>query len=264
MQILTDPISSNPFSLDGRVAIITGATRGIGASTARHFVAAGAKVAITHRGTDRNEHLSEELIEEMGADRLMAIKADASSKEDMEAAAAAVASTFGPTDILVLNAVQGDKIPWDQITVEEWDKKMQVNLRGAFVGARAVIDGMRQKQYGKIITIGSVMSTFGDPRALDYVTTKGGIVSFTRSLSRCEGENGIRVNCVIPGAIPVEKELENGADPEKTLAWMKQVQALKYRGAVRDIAAAIQFLASPASDFITGQVLTVDGGWTNY
>lgn len=255
---------SDPFSMEGRVTLITGATRGIGATVIRRLVAAGGRVALTHRGSERNHRLSDTLIDEMGADRVMALTADAADGEAMRTAAEQVAESFGPIDVLVLNAAHTDKLPWDQITVEEWDRMMEVNLRGAFVGALAVVGGMRQKSYGKIITVGSVMATLGDPRALHYVTTKGGLIAFTRSLSRSEGANGIRVNCVIPGAIPVERELEEGADLEKTLTWMRQVQALKYRGQTEDIATAVQYLASPASDFVTGQVLTVDGGWTNY
>ena len=254
----------DPFSLEGRVALITGATRGIGASIVHRFAAAGAKVAITHRGTERNERLSAALIDKLGSDRVMAVVADAASANDMETATDQVSTVFGTVDVLILNAAHVGNLPWDQITVDDWDLMMAVNLRGAFIASLAVIKGMRQNGYGKIVTIGSVMATTGDPRALHYVTTKGGLLAFTRSLSRSEGENGIRVNCVIPGAIQVEREREDGADPETTLRWMKQVQALKYRGQPHDIAKAVQYLASPASDFVSGQALTVDGGWTNY
>jgi len=261
---VAEPTSSNnPFSLDGRVALITGATRGLGAAMARRFTAAGARVAITHRGSERNVALSSRLVSEVGADRLMVLKADAASRDEMREAVEQINEVFGTVDILVLNAAATDKLPWDQITVDEWDRMMEVNLRGAFVGALAVIEGMRSQSYGKIITVGSVMATFGDPRSLHYVTSKGGLVAFARSLSRAEGPNGIRVNCLIPGAILVERDIEEGAVPERTLEKMKQVQALHYLGQPEDLAAAAQYLASPASDFVTGQVLTVDGGWTN-
>ena len=262
MTIPTD--SGDTFSLDGRVALITGATRGIGAAIVRRFATAGAKVALTHRGTERNERLAASLIEELGSDRVMAVFADAASGSDMATAVEHVGSAFGVVDVLVLNAAESRKLPWDEIAIEEWDRIMEVNLRGAFVGALAAIDGMRERGYGKIITIGSVMATNGDPRALHYVTTKGGLVAFARAMSRSEGSNGVRVNCIVPGAIQVEREVEEGSDPQKTLAWLNQVQALKYRGQPHDIAVACQYLASSAGDFVTGQVLTVDGGWTNY
>ena len=246
------------------MALVTGAARGIGAAIVRRFTEAGAKVAITHLGTERNEHLSAALIGELASDRVMAVIADAASGPDMEAATNRVSAAFGTVDVLILNAAQVGHLPWDEITVDDWDRMMDVNLRGAFVASLAAIEGMRKNGYGKIVTIGSVMATTGDSRALHYVTTKGGLIAFTRSLSRCEGENGIRGNCVIPGAIQVERESEDGSNPEATLTWMKPVQALKYRGQPHDIATAVQYLSSPASDFVSGRALTVDGGWTNY
>jgi len=253
------------FSLEGRVALVTGATRGIGAAIVRRFVASGARVALTHRGSDRNERLSAALVEELGEDRVLPITADAADDAQTAAAVRLIEATFPPgVDTVIANAAATDKLPWDEITVEEWDHVMEVNLRGVFVLARHAIGGMRRRSYGKVITIGSVMANTGDPRSLHYVTSKSGLISFTRSLARAEGANGIRVNCVVPGAIVVEREQEEGGDPAATLKWMQQVQSLPWRGMPDDIAAACQFLASPASDFITGQVITVDGGWSNY
>jgi NAD(P)-dependent dehydrogenase (short-subunit alcohol dehydrogenase family) len=254
----------DPFTLEGRVALVTGATRGIGAAIVRRFVNAGAKVAITHRGSDRNERLSAALEEELGSDRFMAAVADAASREEMNVAVNSVQNRFGAVDVLILNAAETGKTPWDRIGVEDWDRMMNVNLRGAFIGSLAAVEGMRAGGYGKIITIGSVMATAGAPEALHYVTTKGGLIAFARALSRAEGANGIRVNCVIPGAIQVEREEEDGKDSAAFLEQLRQVQALKYRGQPSDIAAAVQYLASPAGDFVTGQAFTVDGGWTNY
>lgn len=253
------------FSLEGRVALVTGATRGIGAAIARRFIASGARVAITHRGTERNVRLIAALMEEFGEDHFMAIVADAADSEQTAAAVAAVESSFeAGVDIVIPNAVHSAKLPWDEIPIEEWDETMAVNLRGAFVLALHAVEGMRRRGYGKIITIGSVMSHIGDPRALHYVTTKGGLIAFTKSLARSEGANGIRVNCVVPGAIRTEHEIEQGSDPAETLKWLQSVQSLQYRGMADDIATACQFLASSASDFITGQVITVDGGWSDY
>ena len=253
------------FSLEGRVALVTGATRGIGAAVARRFVASGARVAITHRGTERNERLAAALVTELGEDRMLPIVADAADGDQMAEAVMLADSWFAPgVDTVIANAADTAKVPWDEITVDQWDQMMAVNLRGSFVLALHAVEGMRRRAYGKIITVGSVMANIGDPRALHYVTTKGGLVAFTRSLARAEGANGIRVNCVVPGAIMVEREREEGGDPATTLAWMQQVQSLPWRGMPDDIAATCQFLASAAGDFITGQVITVDGGWSNY
>jgi 3-oxoacyl-[acyl-carrier protein] reductase len=119
---------------------------------------------------------------------------------------------------------------------------------------------MKAAGYGKIVTIGSVMANIGDPRALHYVTSKAGLVGFTQSLARAEGPSGIRVNCVAPGAIATERHFEEGGKLE--IGGLAGRQALQVRGMPDDIATACQFLASPAGDFITGQLLTVDGGWS--
>jgi 3-oxoacyl-[acyl-carrier protein] reductase len=139
---------------------------------------------------------------------------------------------------------------------------MAVNLRGAYLAALHAVPAMRAAGYGKIITIGSVMAHIGDPRALHYVTSKHGLIGFTRSLARAEGASGIRVNCVVPGAIATEHHFEIGGTVE--LGRLASLQAVPVRGWPDDIAAACQFLASHAADFITAQVLTVDGGWSNY
>jgi 3-oxoacyl-[acyl-carrier protein] reductase len=251
------------FSMQGRIALVTGAQRGIGAAVARRFIASGARVAVTHLGTEATGKDAVALQKELGPDKLLPIIADTTSPEAMAAAAAKVASTFGTgPDTLVINATATGKHPWDQITLADWDHMMAVNLRGAFVAALNAVPAMRSKGYGKVIVIGSVMAHVGDPRALHYVTSKEGLIGFTRSLARAEGAAGIRVNCVVPGSILTEQHFEEGGKVE--LGRLAALQSLQRRGYPDDIAAACQFLASRAADFITGQVLTVDGGWSNY
>jgi 3-oxoacyl-[acyl-carrier protein] reductase len=247
----------------GRIALITGAQRGIGAAVARRFVASGARVAVTHLGTEATGRDAAALTTELGQDKLLALVADTTSADAMAAATAKVAATFGDgPDTLVVNATAAGKRPWDQIALEDWDHMMAVNLRGAFLAALNTVPAMRHKGYGKVIVIGSVMAHIGDPRALHYVTSKGGLIAFTRSLARAEGAAGIGVNCVVPGSILTEQHFEEGGKVE--LGRLAALQSLQRRGYPDDIAAACQFLASRAADFITGQVLTVDGGWSNY
>lgn len=254
------------FSLEGLVVLITGATRGLGGATVRRFVDAGARVALTYRPSEVNVTRSAELIESLSdPSRGFAVQADVADEDQMREAARATMEHFGgPIDVAIANAAHTGKKPWTTISVDEWDQMLAVNLRGTFLTARVVADGMRESGGGKIITVGSVMALTGDPRALHYVSSKAAMVGFTRSLAREEGKNGIRVNCVIPGAIEVEKEAEMGSDRDAVLEWMKQVQCLPYRGQPADLAAAFHYLASPASDFMTGQVITVDGGWAHY
>lgn len=269
---MTDPDTRLPlerprtFDVEGTVVFITGATRGIGGATVRRLTAAGAKVGFTYRPAAINVERSAALISQLDDPSLgFAVQADVADEDQMRQAADSVAAHFGaPIDVGIANAADTSKIPWTDISVEEWDRVLGINLRGTFITARVVAEGMRRQGRGKIITVGSVMATLGDKRALHYVGSKGGIVAFTRALARAEGANGIRVNCVIPGAIEVEKEADQGSDAAAVLEWMKQVQCLPYRGQPDDLAAACHFLASPASDFMTGQVITVDGGWTHY
>ncbi|MBM3523399.1 MAG: SDR family NAD(P)-dependent oxidoreductase, partial [Alphaproteobacteria bacterium] len=203
------------FSMKGRIALITGAQRGIGAAVARRFVASGGRVAVTHLGTEATARDAAALTKDLGQDKLLAIVADTADAEAMRAAAAKVAASFGDgPDTLVVNATAVGKHPWDQITLADWDHMMQVNLRGAFVAALSAVPAMREKKYGKVIVIGSVMAHIGDPRALHYVTSKEGLIGFTRSLARAEGANGIRVNCVVPGSILTEQHFEEGGKVE--------------------------------------------------
>ena len=254
------------FDMDGKLVIITGAVRGIGAASVRRLVAAGASVGFTYRPSGANAQYAEDLVVSVSEpDRVMALVADATEADQTGDAVARLTERFGQNvDVAVANAADTSKVPWTEITVDQWDAMMAINLRGAFVLARAVGDGMRNNGYGKIITVGSVMANIGDPRSLHYVTTKAGIIGFTRSLARAEGKHGIRVNCLVPGAIHVEKELDQGSNPAKTLEWLKPLQCLQYRGAPEDTAAGIHYLASHASDFMTGQVLNIDGGWAHY
>ncbi len=251
------------FSMKGRIALITGAQRGIGAAIARRFVASGARVAVTYLATEASERDATALRRELGEAKLLTLAADTASSEAMGEATARVAAAFGDgPDTLVVNAAALGKRKWDEIAIDEWDHMMAVNLRGAFIAALHAVPSMRAKGYGKVVVIGSVMAHIGDPRALHYVTSKGGLIAFTRSLARAEGAAGIRVNCVVPGSILTEQHFEEGGKVE--LGRLAALQSLQRRGFPDDIAAACQFLASHAADFVTGQVLTVDGGWSNY
>ena len=263
---MDDREAARSFSLNGDVVLITGAVRGIGGAVVRRFVADGALVGFTYRPTEANESHAAELVASVAdPERVLPLAADATSASQTEAAVTQVVQHFGKSvDVAIANAANTSKLPWRDISEDQWDEMMAVNLKGAFLLAQAVVDGMRDQGYGKIITVGSVMANTGDPRSLHYVSSKLGVVGLTRGLARAEGVHGIRVNCVIPGAIQIEKEAEAGADAEKTLEWMQRVQCLTYRGQTQDITGAFHFLASHASDFITGQVLNVDGGWVHY
>lgn len=251
------------FSMDGRVALVTGGARGIGAAIAKRLIRSGARVAVTRLDDPGSRDHAATMRAALGDRAYLDVVADATDEAATAAALAAVTAHFGAApDTLVINAADIDKAPWDTIGVDRWDRMMAVNLRGAYLAALHAVPAMRAAGYGKIITIGSVMAHIGDPRALHYVTSKQGLIGFTRALARAEGASGIRVNCVVPGAIATEHHFEHGGKVD--LGRLASLQAVPVRGWPDDIAAACQFLASHAADFITAQVLTVDGGWSNY
>jgi 3-oxoacyl-[acyl-carrier protein] reductase len=248
--------------LEGRTALITGAARGIGAAVARRFVREGAKVAINYRpGGSRQEAelLVREMIESGG--QAIAVAADVSNPEAVETMVSDVRGRLGPVDVLVANAARSNWTSWNDISVDEWDQVMAVNLRGLHLLAKAVYPDMKAQGYGKIITLSSVMAEVGSTGSLHYVTTKAGILGFTRALAREIGPDGILVNCVMPGSIRTERELENFPDQDAVEARAIARQALPRRGVPADLEGVFVFLASSESDFMTGQTLCIDGGW---
>ena len=252
--------------LADRVALITGGSRGIGAAVACAFAREGAAVALNYLPQPDMRQLAEQTTKQIVADGETAISvgADISDADAVQEMVACVSDAIGAPDVLVLNAAAAGSQSWVDIDLESWDHVTAVNLRGAFICARAVFPGMRAKGYGKIITVSSVMVELGLPDALHYVTSKAGIIGFTRALSREVGRDGICVNCVMPGAIRTEHELERYPDQDEVYQSVIELQSLQRRGVPADVVGAFVYLASSESDFMTGQVLNVDGGWAHY
>jgi 3-oxoacyl-[acyl-carrier protein] reductase len=169
---------------------------------------------------------------------------------------------LGPPLILVNNAGLTDTHkPWQQITEEEWDRVLAVNLKSCFLTFRAVYPDMAAAGWGRVINISSVTYWLGRPNLLHYVSSKAGMIGFTRTLAREVGSEGITVNAVTPGAIQTESELEMFPDQAGIAAYLDEVQAVKRRGLPEDIAGAVRYLASDAASFVSGQTINVDGGW---
>ena len=251
--------------LDGRVAIVTGASRGIGAAVCELFAREGARVVVNSAPDDRMEALAAEVVGRIttaGGDSISVV-ADVSDEVQVDRMVASARDAFGDIDVMVANAATSHRLPWTDFTVEQWDRIQAVNVRGTYLCARAVRDGMLRKGGGSIITVSSVMAHLGMTGSLAYVTSKAAIIGLTRALAREVGRDGIRVNAVMPGAIRTEHEVELGGDEEASARRAAERQSLPRRGYADDLAGTFLYLASDDSAFVTGQVIAVDGGWVN-
>ena len=240
--------------LEGKIAIITGGSRGIGAAIAKRLAAEGANVAITYtKGADAAASIVKE-IEHTGR-KAIAIRADAADAEAVKAAVEKTVATFGRLDVLVNNA--GTAIPktFEETALEEMDRVLDINVRGVFIATQAALKHM--KSGGRVIMIGSsVGERVLVPGLVAYSATKGAVKIFTQSLSRELGSRGITVNNVQPG--PIDTEL-NPAASEWAVP-QKAATSLARYGHVDEVAALVAFVAGPESSYITGANLTVDGG----
>ena len=251
--------------LDGRSAIVTGGARGIGRHYSTALAAEGAAVMIADiaDGSD----LAEELAGKHGRNATASMVCDVSDEAQVKALVAKTVERFGKIDILVNNAAlysQLEETEFTKIDVALWDKVMAVNVRGPFLMAKHVVPHMRAKGYGKIINIGSGSIFRGMPQMLHYTTSKGAIIAFTRSLSRAVGGSGICVNTLAPGFTLSDSVVENNPGHVQTSRDNAiQRRAIKRDGYPQDILGALVFLASTDSDFVTGQVIAVDGGAVN-
>ena len=252
---------SNPSSLrlQGRVAIVTGAAQGIGARYAAALAAEGA--ALVCADVIDAEPVAAQIRAAGG--RALALRADVSSAESVRQMAAASVEAFGRIDVLVNNAGLFANLalkPFEQIEAVEWDRVMAVNVRGPFECAKAVLPQMRAQGYGKIVNIASATVFKGSPMLLHYVTSKGAVVAMTRSLARELGDAGIRVNTLAPGLTASENTLANPAWQGAVGANNIASRAIKREVTPEDLCGTLVYLASAESDFVTGQVIVVDGG----
>ena len=249
------------FDLSGRVALVTGGNGGIGLGMAEGLAEAGAAVMVAGRNKMKNESAVAAL-QKLGA-KAAAIEVDVTREADCRAMVDATVAKFGGLHILVNNAGTNIRKQPEEVSLAEWRTVMDTNLTSAFMASQAAFPAMTKAGFGKIISIGSMMSIFAAPFSPAYGASKGGIVQFTKSLATAWAKHNIQANAVLPGWI--DTELTRGA--------RKQVEGLHERvlartpaarwGDIRDFAGTAVFLASAASDFVTGAVIAVDGGYSS-
>lgn len=241
-------------NLSNKTALVTGASRGIGAAIAKRLAADGAMVAITYtKGAEAAAQVVKE-IESKGG-KAIAIQADAADAKAVKAAVEKTVSTFGGLDVLVNNAGTAIPKPFEDAALEELDRVIDINLRGVFIATQAALRHI--KDGGRIINIGScVGERMMTPGLAAYSATKGAVKMFTQGLSREVGSRGITVNNVQPGPIDTDLNPAAGDWAEPQIA----VTALKRYGRVDEVAALVAFVAGPEAGYITGANLTIDGG----
>jgi 3-oxoacyl-[acyl-carrier protein] reductase len=241
-------------SLTNKIALVTGGSRGIGAGIAKRLATDGASVAITYtKGADAAASVVKEI--ERAGGRAIAIEADAANAEAVTAAVEKTIATFGRLDVLVNNAGTAIPKPFEETSLEELDKVVNINLRGTFVATQAALRHMQDG--GRIIMIGScVGERIMTPGLVAYAATKGAVKMFTQGLAREVSSRGITVNNIQPGPIDTDLNPAAGDWAAPQLA----NTALKRYGHVEDIAAMVAFVAGPEAAYITGSNLTVDGG----
>jgi len=247
------------FNLSGKVAIVTGTSRGLGQYFARALAGAGADLVVTSRELSRLTEFKRE-IESLGR-KALAVQLDVLSQSDIENMVQTTIKEYGKIDILVNNAGLNIRKPSTEVSQQDWDTVLNTNLKGSFFCAQAVAKEMIKRNYGRIINVGSCTCVFGMEGIAAYTASRGAILSMTRSLAAEWGKFGITVNVLAPGWF---KTAQNAVlyEDKKWLNYITERIPLNRPGQPNDLDGTVVFLASDACEYITGQIILVDGGFT--
>ena len=252
-------MAKNFFDLSGRVALVTGASRGLGQYFARALAEAGADLIVTARRREDTEPFADE-IRALGR-RAASIALDLRDEASIRRMGPEAEAAFGKIDILVNNAGGNVRKPALDFSWEDWNKVLDTNLRGTFFVAQAIAPGMISRGYGRMVNIGSVTSVFGYGAIVPYCASRGGVKQMTMALADAWGRHGITVNCLAPGWFKTAQTKVLYDNP-KWVEYLCERIPLGRPGQPNDLDGAIVFLASEASRYVTGQTLLVDGGIT--
>ncbi|UVI33253.1 SDR family NAD(P)-dependent oxidoreductase [Paenibacillus spongiae] len=248
------------FKLDGRVALVTGGTGGLGLVMAQALAEAGATVVMTSRTKEKAVEAAEKLALATGRTAL-GLAADVTNAEQVESMVRSTVDAFGRIDILINNAGINIRKPIEEYDEASWDLVQGTNLKAPFLCSRAVARLMKEQKYGRIINISSMLGAVGLPERSAYCSSKGGVIQLTRVLALEFAPHNVTVNALCPGPIATELNTVVMNNPEANKLFIDNI-AMGRWGRPSEIAGAILYLASDASSFMTGSTLTVDGGWT--
>lgn len=251
---MTAALVDELFGLEGRRAVVTGASRGIGARAAQVLDAAGARVALVAR----NENQLREVAATLGNEALV-IPADLGRNSGAEEVADAVSAAWGGADILVNNAGLSRPTAAVDLSMDDWDAVLNLNLRSVFALTRALAVGMLDRGYGRVVNVSSVLGLLGDAWAGPYSASKAGLNGLTRSLAVEWATKGVTVNALCPGWVDTDMVADLRADPNFDKRVLRRVAARRW-GVPADMDGALLLLAAPASSYLTGQTIVVDGG----
>ena len=247
------------FEIKNKVALVTGSTRGLGEVAAKSLAKAGADIAVCGRNTSDLERVTNS-IREMGRNT-KGFSIDVTDKKNVFQVVEKILKYFGQIDILVNNAGVNYRISVLEYPEEEWDRVINTNLKGYFLMAQAVVPQMIEKGYGKVINMSSILGTIGLPHQLAYASSKGGVDQMTKVMALEWAKQGVRVNAIGPTYFETELVSQIRDDTER-FNFINERTPMGRWGYPPELEGTVIFLASPASDFITGQTLYVDGGWT--